>query len=324
MGGSAGQRERRDRAPEAPRTRPAHRWWAYQRERLPLGRTSVVAAALAMASVTCSSLLRHQSELPPPRAYVVAFGLSAGFFALVRVADEHADHRDDARLRPNLPVPRGLVTLPELRRAAVAVVAAQAVLAVALSPALLPLLAAAWAFLALMAVEFFVPAWLRARPLAVLTSHMVVLAVVTLCATACDWVVAGSAPGPGLGWFLVMSYCSGLVVEVGRKLRAPGDAEAGVSTYTTLYGPRRAGLLWLGTLVAAFAAALVTAGELESLVIVGSVLAVVVTAGVWALIRFRRRPAARAADAVRRISEVWLLVAYLSLACGPLIGRRPG
>ena len=45
-------------------------------------------------------------------------------------------------------------------------------------------------------------------------------------------VVAGlPRPPHGLFWFLLVSYFNGLVVEIGRKTRAPADEEHGVETY---------------------------------------------------------------------------------------------
>jgi 4-hydroxybenzoate polyprenyltransferase len=43
-----------------------------------------------------------------------------------------------------------------------------------------------------MSREFFVGEWLRARPALYLWSHMLIIPIVTLYATACDWTVAGA------------------------------------------------------------------------------------------------------------------------------------
>ena len=89
-----------------------------------------------------------------------------------------------------------------------------------------------------------------------MTSHMLILPLVDLYATACDWWVAGlRQPPPGLYWFLVVSYLNGLVIEIGRKTRAPADEEHGVETYSALWGTNGAVRAWLLTvLVTAFAA----------------------------------------------------------------------
>ena len=50
-------------------------------------------------------------------------------------------------------------------------------------------------------------------------------------ASPCSEPCEGPAP-PALGWFLAVTFLNGLVVEVGRKMRAPSDEEPGVETYT--------------------------------------------------------------------------------------------
>ena len=74
-----------------------------------------------------------------------------------------------------------------------------------------------------------------------MTSHMLILPLVDLYATACDWWVAGlRRPPPGLYWFLVVSYLNGIVIEIGRKTRAPADEEP-ASRPTARCGARRRG-----------------------------------------------------------------------------------
>ena len=48
--------------------------------------------------------------------------------------------------------------------------------------------------------------------------------------------VGGGIPAasPGLFWFLIVSFFNGVVVEIGRKIRAREDEEEGVETYSSL------------------------------------------------------------------------------------------
>ena len=48
---------------------------------------------------------------------------------------------------------------------------------------------------------------------------MLIVPLVDLYATACDWWVAGLAAARRTLWFLVVSYLNGLVIEIGRKTR---------------------------------------------------------------------------------------------------------
>jgi 4-hydroxybenzoate polyprenyltransferase len=109
-------------------------------------------------------LLRGGQGLPSTSSFVVAFCSSFLFFLQLRIADEFKDHEEDTLYRPYRPVPRGLVTLNELRVLGIGAAVVQAALALWLQPALLLLLAVVWLYLALMSCEFFARDWLKARP----------------------------------------------------------------------------------------------------------------------------------------------------------------
>ena len=218
-----------------------NRWVVYQRERFPLAAHSLLVAAFSGSAVCFSSLLRGHVDLPSARVLIVAFVTSLLFFLQLRIADEFKDAGADARFRPYRPVPRGLVTLRELAAIGIAGAALQFLLALWLHPPLVWLLLVAWSYLALMTREFFAARWLGRHPVAYMTSHMVILPIVDLYATACDWRSAGLyIPPAGLVWFLVVSYLNGIVIEIGRKTRVPEDEEPGVDTYSALWGSRGA------------------------------------------------------------------------------------
>lgn len=213
------------------------RWVVYQRERFPLAGHVPLVAAFSASAVCFSSLVRGHVASPRPGALVVAFITSLLFFLQLRIADEFKDFEEDSRFRPCRPVPRGLVSLRELAWVGVLAAAVQLGLALWIAPSIAWLLVFAWVYLALMTREFFVPRWLKAHPVLYMASHMLILPLVDLYATACDWWIAGlRRPPDGLYWFLVVSYLNGIVVEIGRKTRAPIDEEQGVETYRFLDG----------------------------------------------------------------------------------------
>jgi 4-hydroxybenzoate polyprenyltransferase len=228
----------------------------------------------------------------------------------LRVLDEHKDAAADRLGRPALPVPRGLVTLGELR--AVAGVALGVALAANLlvAPRLLwPCLAiAAWT--ALTSVEFGAPGWLRAHPGAYLVSHGLVVPMIGAYATGLDWLAAGVAPPPGLWLFLAVALLDGLLLEVGRKI---------LDTYARAWGARRATAVWLvllaGTAVAAGQAArLAGAGSGTALAFGGSALAAAVPAA-----GFLRHPDPVRAGRIDAASRIWTLGLYLALAAMPVV-----
>lgn len=298
------------------------RWVVYQRERFPLAGHAPLVAAFSASAVCFSSLLRGNVAVPPPRVLIVAFLTSLLFFLQLRIADEFKDFEDDSRFRPYRPVPRGLVTLGELAWIGVAAAAVQFGLALWLKPSLLWLLTPTWMYLALMTREFFVARWLKAHPIIYMTSHMVILPLVDLYATSCDWRVAGlRAPPPGLVWFLIVSYLNGIVIEIGRKTRVPADEEHGVETYSALWGPERAVRAWLGSVVLTGAAAWQASARIGTEAPTLALLAVLAVACVGVARRFLRNPTPGSGKAIEVMSGVWTVLMYLGLGAAPLAIR---
>jgi 4-hydroxybenzoate polyprenyltransferase len=296
-----------------------NRWIAYQRERFPLAAHAPLVAAFSASAVCFSSLVRGHRSAPSPRALLVAFITSLVFFLQLRIADEFKDYEDDSRFRPYRPVPRGLVRLRELAWIGAAGAVLQLGLALWLDRRLVWLLAPAWAYLALMTREFFVPRWLKSHPVVYMTSHMLILPLVDLYATACDWLAAGlRRPPDGLYWFLVVSYLNGLVIEIGRKTRARSDEEHGVETYSALWGMHGAIRAWLTAVVltafAAWQASRRIGTELPTIVL----LAVLVAACGSAAVTFLRKSAPGDGKAIELMSGVWTVLMYLGLGAGPL------
>jgi 4-hydroxybenzoate polyprenyltransferase len=298
-----------------------NRWWVYQRERFPVLAHGALIAAFSLSAVSFSRLLRGQTTLPGVGPTLVAFATSFLFFLQLRIADEFKDFEEDAKYRPYRPVPRGLVSLRELGLLGAACAAAQGALALWLDPSLLLLLAGVWLYLALMSKEFFAAEWLKARPVLYLISHMAILPLVDLYATACDWWVAGESAPRGLIWFLLVSYFNGIVIEVGRKVRAPADEERGVNTYSALWGPRAAVAVWLGALGVTAALAGVAAARVGWLAPAAGVLAVLLTGAAAVAGNFLARPSSGSAKRIEVTSGLWTVLMYLTLGAVPLAWR---
>ena len=290
---------------------PLARWWIYQRERFPLLAHSPLVVAFSLSALSVSGALRGTSGFSLG-AGAVAFGSSLLFFLLLRVADEFKDFADDCRYRPYRPVPRGLVSLRELGVLGIGAVAAQLALALALSPRLVPLLVGVWGYFVLMSAEFFASERLRTRPLLYLVSHMAIVPLIDLYATACDWMVAGAPPPAGLEWFCAASFFNGIVIEIGRKVRAPEDEEPGVETYTALWGRSRAMLAWTSALVLAALTGGVTGWLLDAGGLLAGVFAAFCLVGGVLAAGFARRPEGRA-KTVETFSGGWTLALYLGL-----------
>src|SRR5262249_17923845 len=142
---------------------------------------------LSISAVSYSALLRGDHGWPGVPSAVVAFVSIFLFFLQLRIADEWKDFEDDARFRAYRPVPRGVVTLEELRAIGLGGALVQFALALWSGFGLVPLLLLVWAYMGLMTKEFFARQWLNAHPAAYLALHMPVLPLIYLYATACDW-----------------------------------------------------------------------------------------------------------------------------------------
>ena len=163
------------------------------------------------------------------------------FFQL-RACDEVKDAEDDRRYRPERAVPRGLVSLAPRRRAGRGRRAAGDGSSPPCSrPLLLWPLLLVWLWLALMSAEFFVPAWLKARPFLYLISHMAIMPLIDLFVTACEWLPRAGFPPAGLWLFLVLSFVNGCVLEIGRKLYAPENERRGRRDLFRAAGTARGG-----------------------------------------------------------------------------------
>ena len=301
------------------------RWWIYQRERFPVFAHGVLIAAFSLSAVSFSMLLRNDIAAPAPMVAAVAFISCLGFFLLLRIADEFKDFEDDSRYRPYRPVPRGLVSLRELGWVAVIVVVLQLAVNLWLHALLLIPLGLAWIYLLLMSVEFFAPGWLKRHPFTYMWSHMLIMPLIDFYATACDWIVAGlQVPPAGLYWFLLVSFFNGMVIEIGRKIRAPQDEETGVETYSALWGARRAIIVWLLALTLTAISAFAAASWIDFALEAGIILVVLLVLCVVLAARFLRDRQSRRAKLIETISGVWTVLMYLSLGVIPLSLRLAG
>jgi 4-hydroxybenzoate polyprenyltransferase len=292
-----------------------NRWWIYQKERFPLHAHGPLIAAFSACAVAFSSMLRGA---PPPgwQSYVTAFGVCLLMFFQLRIADEFKDREEDARWRPYRPVPRGLVTLSELRIVFIIAALVQVALVLAHDSRLFLILAAAWIYFTLMTVEFFCRDWLKARPVIYMVTHMGIMPLVDFFGTACEWLPRGAGAPSGLGWFLTASFFNGIVIEIGRKLRQPADEEEGVETYSALWGKSGGAMVWVGAMVCTFVCAGMAAARIGFAAPLVAGLAIVLGIALLMLPGYLRGslPGKR----IESLTGLWTLTLYLLLGLVPL------
>lgn len=296
----------------------------YQRERFPLLAYGPMVVVFTASAAYYSRFARGAEGFIPAGRFAVGAFTALVFFAWLRILDEHKDAEADRRYRPELPVPRGLVTRAELRGVGLAALAVAVLLNLWTDPRLLLPMALVAGYAALMTREFFVGEWLRAHPWAYLLSHMAIMPLIDLYSTGLDWLGAGVDPPRALYLFLLLTYLNGIVIEIGRKIRVPEDERTGVDTYTAAWGLRAAPLTWLGVLgltavVAAVALLAIGASTLELVVLALVLLLAAAPAGA-----FLRQPTRRSARRIEHASGAWTILMYLALGAGRAAARGLG
>ncbi|MFV0382952.1 UbiA family prenyltransferase [Paracoccus sp. (in: a-proteobacteria)] len=293
--------------------------WSYQAERFPLARTAPLLGIFAAASMSVPAQLAGRA-LPHWPAFLAGFVIAMTLFFQMRVCDEYKDLEDDRRNRPDRPIPRGLVSLRLIGMLGAASMTVTALAAWAWHPPVLRLLALVWGWLAAMSLEFGVPAWLKARPVIYLLSHMAIMPLIDLLLTALEWMPGGRPPA-GLWLFLALSFVNGCVMEIGRKLWAESNEIAGVDSYSRLWGPGRAALVWV-VLVGLSALLLIGVGARTGALPISLVAAA--TGFATCAISARRYAATPVPAMQKRIDGLaggWVFLCYATAGFAPFLSR---
>ena len=295
------------------------RFVIYQRERFPVLTHGLLILAFTFSAVSYSRLCRLTGGFIAWQDFMACLWVTFSSFFLLRVADEFKDREDDALYRKYLPVPRGLISLSELKTTAYIVLMTQVLVILIAQPAMWPFYMAILVFLLLMRFEFFVPALLKSHYMLYALSHMFIIPVIDMYASGTDWYLAGDNPPTGIPYFLAVSYLNGLVIEIGRKLRAPGKEEPGVVSYSSLYGLRNAVLLWLLVVTLAGAGCFMAMGyagiqQVYKYLLLPLWLVCCIPAAL-----LLKSPTEKGTKAVEKLSAVWTIMMYLLLGGIPML-----
>lgn len=303
--------------PEAGASLP-RRLWLYQAERFPLGKTALLLAAFSAASISVSA---HLVDRPLPHwgVFIAAWLVAIVFLFQLRACDELKDLEDDRLYRPERPIPSGLVSLRLILSLALLAGFLAVGLTISITPILLVPLALVWLWLGLITAEFFVPAWLKARPFLYLVSHMAIMAFIDLYLTGAEWVPHGWLPPNGMWAFLALSLVNGCVLEIGRKTWAPSSERPGVETYSALIGPTGSARLWLGTALLAWLLLLTVGFLLGAPLTIGALSAILLAVMIAAARTFMRDPQPKDQKRIDALAGIWVLACYLLAGGIPLL-----
>ncbi|HBK72201.1 MAG TPA: hypothetical protein DDZ39_11200 [Flavobacteriaceae bacterium] len=295
------------------------RFLIYQKERFPFIAHGIMIAAFTFSAISYSRLCRNQKGFIAWSDFVIGVFATITLFFLVRIFDEFKDQEDDAKYRKYLPVPRGLISLSELKTIGWIVGVLQITVISIFQLKMLYLYVIVIAYLLLMAVEFFVPKWLKKRQILYITSHMMIIPLIDVYSSGLDWLVDESQPHWGLVWFFAVSYMNGLVLEFGRKIRTPEQEEEGVVSYTGMYGTKGGVLIWLllmfATMLLAIGASHYANFSWLAFVVFGFVFLLNSIPG-WLFIK---QPTVKKSKYIEYASALWTALMYLSLGSIPML-----
>lgn len=275
------------------------RWLTYQKERFPL------LAHFPLVLLTTWCVLSFASPDPVrPLGVVLVTLMILGLFFQLRVFDEFKDFEDDKQYRPYRAVPRGLITLRELRNVGLFIAGFQLTATYSWNYPSLTLLLVCWIYMVLMGQEFFNPAFLKKQPLLYMLSHLPIVGLIQLYAASFVW----DLDWPKEAWVLfIVSLSGGALLEFGRKIRPAEKEEHGVQTYSAIWGIEKALFTWfLAGSVGVFALGYFHGGW--------------VVLSVFYLLMFpfamlsAIRKSAKLLKYVELFSAVWIVLMYLSLA----------
>lgn len=300
------------------------KWHTYQSERFPVLKYSLIVAAFSGSGLALSVMTTAPGALFPFKVFPVAFLVTLFFFFQLRVSDEIKDHKSDLIHYPGRPVPRGLITLHELKSAGSVLALAQVALVLLLGPAHLVPLIACWTYLFLMHHEFFVKEWLSRHPLIYTFLHMLVLLCVDVFITSCHWLSNHLVPSPTLLTFYATSFFLGLVLEIGRKVKSPAEDFKGSNSYTNLLGAKTAITVFFTAVLACSAFAFLTVSQSSDILNFVSFIfpsfALCFLTGVFFLAHQDKNSASR----IETASALFVLCTYLSLGLVPFLVQSMG
>lgn len=295
------------------------RLYLYQKERFPLLGHGLLVASFSFSAIAYSRICRGAEGFVNWQTYLTGIFITITLFMLVRIFDEFKDAEDDALYRKHLPVPRGLIRFSELKTIGIIIVVLQIAVNLFFFPKMLIIYAIIIAYLCLMGKEFFIAEWLKKHQFWYVTSHMFIIPLIDIYASGLDWLLGDTDAPKGLLFFFAVSYMNGIVLEIGRKIRAPEKEATGVLTYTSMLGITKAITLWIVVLTITFGlsiAASYYAGYGATAVVVFSTLFAVC---LLPALLFLKNNTEKLSKAVELAAALWTIAMYLSLGGIPMI-----
>lgn len=220
------------------------KWYTYQKERFPILTYGLYCFCIVFGTfcfcscTTCCNLIDNSCDL---NYYLLIPMFFVGIlqFLMVRIIDEFKDYEEDSKYRPYRPVPRGLITLKELKVLFIICAILQVTITAIVNLKSLILLGIVWLFFAIMSKGFFIKKVLDKHILCevLLDEFLLPFTVLYLSSFVCN-----SFPD-NIWQLLLFTYIVSWIIEIARKIRCNEAEEKGVRTYTAVFGIPKATLL---------------------------------------------------------------------------------
>jgi 4-hydroxybenzoate polyprenyltransferase len=230
------------------------KWYTYQKERFPVLTYGIYILAIVfavfcfnnyLAPATYEKILKEIRSVGPEQYTINYYKIIPMFivaflqFLMIRIIDEFKDYEEDCKYRPYRPVPRGLITLKELKVLFVICGILQLIITFLVNTKGLILLLAVWLFFAIMSKGFFIKKFLDKHLLIEVFLDELLMPILVLYLSSYVYYIDYS----NIWKILAMSYIISWIVEVARKVRCKEDEENGVRTYTAVFGIKKAVLI---------------------------------------------------------------------------------
>ena len=290
-----------------------NRWWIYQKERFPILKYSLLILVFSGSAIGYGQLLQSQSSIRFS-SWITIFLVTLGLFLQMRIADEFKDYRDDCKYRPERAIPRGLVNLKELAYLGIAIGVLQIILLLAFIPQSFIYLGLVWVYFFLMCIEFGCRKWLKQHLSIYMFSHMMILPLIGLLNLGS----VGQFRGEYL-LFALVCFLNGIVIEIGRKIRAPKDERFGVETYSSIWNPQKASMAWLTAVILSAIATCMAVMNVGFIYQAMSLLLIAIILCIKASFQFTYDLDTKSAKKIDQMSGLWIMTSYFSLGLLPIL-----
>ena len=218
------------------------RFYQYLKERFPLRDFIPLSVVFAVTVGVCVQVAIYGYVKSP-------WSISAGFFAFLsfllrlRLFDEFKDFEHDSLYYSTRPVPRGLITLQELKLFILLTLCVEILLATTKGAISSILFFLAFIYSLLMFKEFFVKKWLRQHFTAYIIVHEILVFPLFFYIFSLNGMPMAYV-GQIYFWILALFFgCQLFLLEVTRKIRPTELEIPSRDTYTAQYGIKRASAL---------------------------------------------------------------------------------